>query len=459
MNRHIFAALTAFGLGLGLTTAAYAAPAKATAAPAYKTAGDLNSLQRRDSGQAVRSDWILAVVNNEPITYKELQARLLRITVQMLNSGVAVPPDAELRQQVLDKMISDRVLVQDAKEIGLTVDDASVEQALNDLATRSDLSQDQLLDRLRRDNVSIVQLRADLRDELLLEKIYEQHIQSTKVSEAEIDAYLAQQQALEGAGSYARINLAQILVAVPEGASTQQVRALEQKANDLMRQAQRGSFARIAERHSDGSREMGGAMGLRLVTEYPDLFTTVAEHLKPGQIATPVRSDAGFHILKLIDRQVPTAANTMVQTAVRHIIVRLDEGQNQDAVVADLQKLRQEILRGAIRFEDAAARYSQDGSAERGGSLGWAEPGQFVPEFESVMNNLEQGQISPVTPSRFGLHLIQVLDRRRVELDPMQQRARARQAIKQTKGDEDFRVWTEAVRARAFVEIREAPEQ
>ena len=470
-HRPLGRVLTSFllaSLGAGLAASpAWAAKARASKKPAAAAAGPAPALLQsstaladygqRNPGQQQVSDWIVAVVNSEPITHQELQARLVRIELQLQNAGQALPDRAELAQQLLQKMIDDRAQVQEAKEIGMRVDDASVQQALQNMAAQSQVTEEQLLARLRTDGVSITQLRNDLRDELLLEKIHEYQLGQAKISDAEVDALIASQKKALAEPNNERINLAQLLVSVPEGASAAKVAELRKKADDLAKRAQREDFA-VLVKYSDAQKANAGAMGLRPVGEYPDVFAKAAGPLRPGQVTAPIRSEAGFHILKLLDRQNASLADTVVQTLVRHIIVKADAGQTEAQVIAQLRQLKADIQSGKISFEEAAGKYSQDGSALKGGSLGWSEPGQFVPEFENAMNTLPAGKISDPIASRFGVHLIEVQERQRVRVDAKQQRELARRALQQEKGEENYKNWAEGVRARAFVELRAAPE-
>ncbi len=448
-----------FAAGRTGTKKPNAAPAAPAAAqPRLQNSTSLTGYGQRDPKQQQTTDWIIAVVNSEPITHQELQARMVRIELQLQNSGQALPERADLERQLLQKMIDDRTQVQEAKETGMRVDDAAIDQALQNMASQSHLTQEQLLARLRADSVSIAQLRSDLRDELLLDKIHEYQIGQTKISDAEVDAFIAAQKKALAEPDKERINLAQLLVAVPDGASEAKVTELRKKAEDLAKRAQHEDFALLV-KYSDAQKANAGAMGLRPATEYPDLFAKAAAQLRPGQVSALVRSEAGFHILKLLDRQDASLVDTVVQTLVRHIIVKPDAGQTESQVAAQLRQLKADIESGKISFEAAAEKYSQDGSALKGGSLGWSEPGQFVPEFENAMNTLPAGQISDPIASRFGVHLIQVQERQRVRVDAKQQRELARRVLQQEKGEENYKNWAEGVRARAYVEIRNAPEK
>ena len=439
------------------TRTAKAKKAAVVATPAPTAVATPVAAPARDPSKQQMSDWIVAIVNSEPITHQEVMARLARVELQLQRAGQPMPPRAGLERQLLQKMIDDRAQVQEGKDIGMRVDDASVQQALQNMAAQNQMTDAQLIDRLRADGVSISQLRNDLRDELLLEKIREYQLSQAKISDSEIDAYIAEKKRAAAEPDNERINLAQIMVAIPEGADAAKVAELRKKAEDLAQRAAKEDFA-ILVKYSDAQKANAGAMGLRPVGEYPDIFIKAAGQLRPGQISAPIRSEAGFHILKLLDRQNPSLADSVVQTLVRHIIIKPGSGESEAQVIAQLRALKADIQSGKISFEDAASKYSQDGSALRGGSVGWAEPGQFVPEFEKIMDTLPTGKISDPIASRFGVHLIEVQDRQRVRVDAKQQRELARRALQQEKGEENYQNWAEGVRARAYIELRAAPD-
>ena len=437
--------------------AANAPSASSKAQTGLHSSLSLASYQARDPHKQKASDWIIALVNSEPITYQEMQARVIRIELQLQRAGQALPERDELEKQLLQKMIDDRAQVQEAKAMGLRIDEASVQSALQNMAAQSQLTDTQLLEKLRADGVSLAQLRNDLRDELLLDKIHEYQISQVKVADSDLDAFIAAQKQTTDEPDNENINLAQLLVAVPEGANEAKVAELRKKAEDLAQRAQHEDFA-VLVKYSNAQKANAGAMGLRPVSEYPDVFAKAAAQLKPGQASSPIRSEAGFHILKLLQRTNPSTANTVVQTLVRHIIIKSGASESDEQVLAQMRNIKRDIQSGKIGFEEAARKYSQDGSALKGGSLGWSEPGQFVPEFESAMNRLPAGQVSDPIFSRFGVHLIQVQNRERVRVDPQQQRDLARRALQQEKGEENYRNWAEGVRTRAYIEMRQAPE-
>lgn len=417
---------------------------------------ELRSYKAADPSQQVVSDYIVAIVNNEPITFQELRARLYRVELQLLQAGAALPEREELRAQLIDKMVSDRAQVQTAREMGLRVDDNAVQQALQNMAAQNNMSDVELLEKLRKDGVSIAQLRSDLRDELLLDKVQDYETNQIKISESELDDYIVEERQRIQDPREERLNLAQVLVAVPENASEPKIEELRKRAQDIANRARKEDFANLV-KLSDAQKSNGGAMGLRSQADYPDLFVETAANMRIGQVSDPVRSDAGFHILKLLQRGKPQIENSVVQTKARHIIIRPDERMNQEQVIAELKKVKEDIVSGKLTFEAAAKEYSQDASAGTGGSLGWTAPGQFVPEFEEAMNGLQQDVVSEPIVSRYGVHLIEVQARKRVQVGDFEQRELARKALRQRKSREALKHWSEDVRARAFVSFPPAP--
>ena len=263
----------------------------------------------------------------------------------------------------------------------------------------------------------------------------------------------------EAAGD-AEVNLAQILVTVPEGANDAVVAQRRALADKALARVQKGEdFSAVAREVSeDGNRAAGGEIGRRALRRLPDLFVEATRSLGVGQVtAQPVRSAAGFHILKVIDRDADGGFK-VTQTRARHILLRVSERAPAQAVATRLEQVRRQIDRGERKFEDVAKELSEDGSAAAGGDLGWASPGQFVPEFEEAMNRLAPGAMSPPITSRFGVHLIQVVERRDTQLDPKDVREQARNMLREQKFEQAYLDWAKDLRLRAYVEMRDAPQ-
>ena len=295
----------------------------------------------------------------------------------------------------------------------------------------------------------------------MLTRLRERDVEpKVRISDLEVDQYLRDQQSNSDPAAM-EVNLAQILVAVPDSASTEQIAALQARAQGLLARARAGEdFALLAREFSDASdRANGGQLGLRAANRYPPLFLDAIQTLAVGGISTLVRSGAGFHILKVIEKKgAGMPAMTVTQNKARHILLRTSPQLSETAARDRLNDFRKRILAGQADFATLAREYSQDGSAAQGGDLGWANPGMFVPEFEEVMNRLEPGQISEPLVSRFGVHLIQLMERRNTTLSQREQREMVRSMLREKKLDESYAIWAQDLRGRAYVEIRE-PQQ
>ena len=411
------------------------------------------------AGQSQRApsaaDFIVAVVNSTPITNIELQLRLLRVQQQISRQG-NVPPRSQLLRDVLERLILERAQLQLARELGVAPDDAAVNQAVDNVALQNQVSLEELKRRLSADGVEYARFRADVRDELTLVRLREREVDSrVKVSEQDIDQFFRDRQA-QASAEPERIQLSQILVAVPESATADQVRTLQDKARRAVERVRAGeAFASVADEVSDApDRAVGGDLGLRPVERLPSLFVDAVRDMKEGALAGPLRSGAGFHVLQLVKKSRDAAALTVIQTRARHILFKAGPQFNEAAATTKLLEFKRRIEAGQTDFAALARDNSQDGSAKEGGDLGWASAGMFVPEFEQVMNQLAPGQIADPLVSRFGVHLIQVMARREAPLSEREQRELARNLVREKKIDEAFILWQQEVRGRAYVELR-----
>ena len=404
---------------------------------------------------------MVAVVNSEPITNQEVQALSLRLQREARAQGLVADP-AESKRLALDQLINEKAQIQQAIALGIAVDDAAVNQAESTVASNNQISVDALRQRLQQDGMSLASFREQLRNQLLLTRVREREVEArVRITDLEINQLLAEQLQRQAARNPADLNLGMILIAVPENASDEQVARLSERARSVAQRARQGddfsalvaAFSEAPDRSSNG-----GIMGLRPLTRYPDLFVQAVDKLPIGGVSEVVRSGAGFHVLKVIQRQTAPTTLMATQTRARHILLRPSAQLSQTQAVAQLNAIRRDILSGRADFADLAKRISQDGSAPQGGDLGWASPGMFVPEFEQVMNQLRPGQLAEPLVSRFGVHLIEVTDRRDAPMSDAEQRNLARNTLREGKLDEAYAGWVQEIRGRAFVELREAPQ-
>ena len=405
-----------------------------------------------------QADFIVAVVNSEPLTNNEVRAKLLRAEQQLAQQGAAMPPRAELAKLVLERMISDRAQLQMARTSGIKVEDSALEGAVLSVAQQNQVSLEQLRRQLARDGITYAQFRSELRDDMLVTRLRQREVDSrVVVTDTEIDQFL-REQAGNTDPSAMEVNLAQILVAVPENATAAEVAALQAKATQVAERARSGAdFAALVNELSDApGKAAGGQMGLRSADRYPPLFIDATRAVSVGGIAGPVRSAAGFHILKLLEKkQSGMPSVNITQTHARHILLRASAQLNEAQASEKLLAIKARILSGQSDFGAEARANSVDGSASEGGDLGWANPGTFVPEFEQVMDGLAPGQISDPFISRFGMHLLQVTERRETQLSSREQRELARGVLREKKQEAAYTRWAQEVRGRAYVEYRE----
>ena len=417
------------------------------------------ALQAQTAARAPRNgDYIVAVVNQELVTAAEVDQRLARVRAEAERNRQTLPAPAVLRQQVLDQLIDERVQVTNARDVGVKIDEAELDRAVNNVAVQNQMTLAQLRQRLRQEGIEFSKFRDNVRDQLMVERTREREVlPRIRVTDAEVDAFLEQRRA--AVGMVEQLNLAQILVTVPENASDAVVAERRARAEAARARVRAGEdFAKVAREVSeDGNRAEGGVIGLKPADRLPDVFVTAVKNLRPGEV-TPqlLRSGAGFHVLKLIERRAG-GDFTLPQTHVRHILLRISERLPQDAAIRRLEQIKRTIVAGNRNFEQAARENSEDGSASLGGDIGWVQPGSVVPEFEEVLNALPPGGISDPVVSRFGVHLIQVLERREVTLDLKQQREQARNILREQKFEPAYLEWTRELRARAYVELREPP--
>ncbi|MDH5539203.1 MAG: peptidylprolyl isomerase [Rhizobacter sp.] len=403
-------------------------------------------------------DYIAAIVNQELVTAGEVQMRLERVRDDAARSNARLPDEAALRKQVLDLLINERVQVTYARESGMRVDDAELDRAVANVALQNQLSLPQLRERLKQEGMDYGLFRTNLRDQMLSERVREREVISRiRISDADLDAFVAKRRAEAGASD--EFNIAQILVTVPEGADAKLVAERRARAEAALARVRGGeAFAAVArELSEDGNRAQGGEIGLRPADRLPDVFMQVVRPMKAGEIApTLLRTGAGFHILKLVAWRDGGALD-ILQTRVRHILLRPSAQLGQDAAMRRLSEFKRQILGGTATFEQLARENSEDGSAAQGGDLGWVSPGVLVPEFEDTMNAMKLNGISEPIVSRFGVHLIQVVERRTVKQEATQLREQARAALREQKFEQSYSEWLRELRARAYVELREAP--
>jgi peptidyl-prolyl cis-trans isomerase SurA len=448
-TRALYAALICAGLTCTGAVLAQKPPAAKEPLPAAKEAPPA-----RKPPPIVVLDRIVAVVNDEVITRLELQERVQLAVRQLRAQGTVPPPLPVLEKQLLDRLITDRVQLQHAKETGLRVDDGDLDRALGRIAQDNRMTLQDMHRALEKDGIPYSKFREDIRNEIVIGRLREREVDAKLVvSESEIDNLMKTQQNRQGGND--EYNVSHILVVVPENASPEQVQSRRARAEQALAQLNKGAdFRQVVAAFSDAPDALqGGAMGWRPSTRLPTLFAEALAALRPGAVSAVLRSANGFHILRLNDKRGGTAPVLIQQTRARHILIKTNEAVSESEARSRLQALK-ERLDNKASFAELARVHSEDASASKGGELGWLSPGDTVPEFERAMALLKPGEVSAPVQSQFGWHLIQVLERRTEDMSRERQRLLARQELRARKSDEAYQEWVRQLRDKAYVELR-----
>jgi peptidyl-prolyl cis-trans isomerase SurA len=403
---------------------------------------------------AYELDRIVAVVNEDVIVQSELDQEIIIILAQLEDRGTRLPPRDVIERQVLERMINRRLQLQAAERLGIQVDDATLARAIGNIASKNNMTLQELRDTLESEGVSFAKFREDTRTQILLARLNAQEvINRITVTDQEVDGFLARN--LGRLSERSEVHLQHILIATPEGASPEVIQRARDKAQDLVEQLRGGAdFAETALIHSAGRQALeGGDLGWMKLSQVPTLAADAARTLEQGEISDPVRSASGFHIFRMAeykggDRQVIT------QTHARHILIKTNELVSDQDARTRLEQLRIRLI-GGEDFASIARSHSDDtASAIKGGDLAWLSPGDTVPIFEEELDALAPGEISEPFRSPFGWHLVQVLERRVYDNTEDMLKAKARDSIRERKADEATELWLRRLRDEAYVEIK-----
>ncbi len=401
-------------------------------------------------------DRVVAVVNKDAITLSELNDQVAAAERQLRRQGTPLPDHATLERQVLERLILVKAQLQLANDLGIKVEDVQLDRAVQRIADNNGMSLADFRKALESGGVSFDKFRKEVREQIILTRLREREVDSKiHVSDSEIDMYLEQNKdTLQQQTEY---NVAHILVRLPDQASPERIEAARARAEKARAEALAGAdFAKLAATYSDGPDALkGGELGWRSTARLPDLFTAALKTMQVNGISPVLRSPAGFHILKLLGRREAggAAGPPVKQTHVRQILIRTNQAVSDADAKRTLENLRERIVRGGADFAELARVHSEDGSAARGGDLGWLYPGDTAPDFERAMDALKPGEISQPVKTQFGWHLIQVLGRRTAGMTPERMRLQAREALRERKSDEAYQEWLRKLRDETYVEI------
>jgi len=403
-------------------------------------------------------DSIAVVVNDDVITQRELRERVQTVIKRMQQQQVQLPSAADLQRQILERMIVERAQLQLAKEMGVRADDAIVDRAIARIAEQQKMTLQQMRNQLEKEGTSFAAFREEIREEIIMQRLRESQVDNKiQISEAEVDSFLATQEA--AAQEQFELNISQIFVRIPENATPEVIAQRQARADEVMRQLRTGAdFAKMAATYSDAADALqGGAVGWRPSDRLPPLFADALGKLKPGQVTPAMKTVNGFYILKLVDKRSLAEAQATAavqQTHARHILLRVTPTQTAADAKRRLTDLKERLDNKAAAFEELARLNSQDGSAGKGGDLGWLYPGDTLPEFEQAMNALQPGEVSGIVETSFGYHLIQVLERKSDDMSKEKKRNEARLALRERKMVEAADEFQRETRDRAYVEYR-----
>ncbi len=406
-------------------------------------------------GQAEQAlNRIVAVVNDGVVLQSQLDRRTDQIRQQLLERDTRLPPMDVLRKQVLERLILEEIQLQLAASMNIRIEDELLNANLRQMAEANNLDLAGFRQALEAEGYSFAEFRDEVRKQLIIARLHAQQVENRiQVSEQEIENLLTSQE--QGADDREYL-LSHILVALPEAASPQQIQEAQARTERLLERLRAGEeFSQMAVAESDGQQALeGGSLGWRKASQLPSLFADVARNLERGEISEPIRSASGFHIVRMDDLRGGDERHVITQTHARHILLRPDELQSAAQVENRLLQLRRRI-EGGDDFETLARAHSQDAvSAARGGDLGWSNPGDLVPEFEKEMSQLQPGEVSPPFESRFGWHIVQVLERRERDSTEEFRRAEAREQVRQRKIQEESASWMRRLRDESYVDYR-----
>jgi len=401
-------------------------------------------------------DRVVAVVNDDIIAMSELDARLKQVREQLRQSGTRPPPPDALRRQVLERLVLRRIQLQIARDSGMRVDDESLNRTILRIAEQNALTLREFRDAVERDGVDYVQFREEIRDDIMIAEVRRRRVENQiNISQRDIDDHISMMESRGAEADRHRYRIGQILIAVPDGASSEEIDEARERTQRVLGELRDGAdFANMAVTHSDGQNALeGGDLGWRLASDLPTMLADAILRLDTGDVSEPIRSASGFHLVKLIEKQ-GSERQMVRQTLARHILITLDALTDNAEARRQLGVLRERIINGQDFGELARIHSDDPGSASRGGELGWTDPGNTVPVFERTMDSLAPGAISEPFQSRFGWHLVQVLERRDRDATETSRRAEAQRRLRARKIEENTQAWLRQVRGEAYVEYQ-----
>jgi peptidyl-prolyl cis-trans isomerase SurA len=400
--------------------------------------------------EQVPLDSIIVIVDEDIISQRELDKKINLIEIDFLQTGRQLPDPETLNRQVLETMIVDSILLQEARARGLVITDGQLNQTIQTIASQNGMNLSDFRDRLIFEGVQYEEYRESMRTRLVLDTLQRQYSsRAVTLSNAELDDFINRTGSDEIQYEY---HLAHILIALPDGASPEQVNAAEDIAGKILARLEQGTaFDQLANEFSSSANALqGGDLGWRKKAAVPSLFSTVVVDMEPGDFVGPLRSASGFHIVYLADRR-DLEQLLVKQTRSRHILIRSNDLISEQEAEKRLLDLREKILAGAD-FAEFARLHSVDyNSGAVGGDIGWMGPGETVPKYQAVTDVIEEGLVSEPFRSRFGWHIVEVTGRRTVDETAESKRKKVEMQLLQQKQQEAFDIWKQRLRDEAYI--------
>ncbi len=397
-------------------------------------------------------DQIVVVVNEDVITKTMLDNRVEDFKKQLALSQLSRIEPGALKKQVLERIIRDKIQLQQAEQYGITVDDLMLNRMLEKLAKDNNMTLDKFHETIESEGLNYARYREQTRDEIIINQLQQRLVASKiNVSDQEVQQYIEQNESGESSNVFYRLR--HILIALPETTSPEDINNAKIKADSIYKKISYGSkFEDMAIKYSNGGNALkGGDLGKRKANELPQLFVDAVSGLNAGETSKPIKSASGFHLIQLV-----SSSNDQImvqQTNARHILIRTSSEISDDQARKKLLELKQKIENGKS-FAEISSEFSEDPTSKiKGGDLGWYGPGEFTPNFENVANSLDLNQLSEPFKTAFGWHIIEVLERRQHDQGKTNKENQARYSIKKRKIDEELRLWLRRIRDEAYVEF------
>ena len=401
-------------------------------------------------------DTVVAVVGSDVITQSELDKEVDYIKAQLKHNNTPLPSNLELEHQVLDRMIDQKLELQMAEKMGITIDDATLTKTMANIAAKNQMNIDSLKQTLRKDNINYDFYRNQVREQLLIQQLLQREVAPrVYISKQDVDNILNSkgfQQAQQQAVQY---NIQDILIALPDEPSSEELAAANKKAANIEQKLKAGvDFKQLAAAQSNGEEALqGGDLGWRTPEQLPQVFVSAIQGLNQGDVSAPFRTGNGIHVLRLVGVKGSEQKHTIQETNVRHILIKTDAVHTDETVRKELLGLKSQMASG-VSFEQLAEKYSQDPtSAIKGGNLGWVQPGTLVPPFEKAMDALAINQVSDPVKTEFGWHLIQVLGRKNIDNTQEYKELQVRRMLFDSRMNEKTQDWLKRMRASTYVKI------